>query len=134
MDHANTHGPDVDVQQAGAIASPQTSQDGGAGPLVQAGAPPVAPPAPTAATSWVPPSVPLQVDGGDSTKATSAAQVDAPSVADDGDIIEKEWVLKAKQIVMRTRQDPYLQTKELHKFKAKYMKKRYNKIIETVDE
>jgi hypothetical protein len=55
-------------------------------------------------------------------------------VADDGDLIEKEWVTRAKQIVDRTRQDPYQQTKELHKFKAEYMKKRYNKIIEPVEE
>lgn len=55
-------------------------------------------------------------------------------IADDGDIIEKEWVMKAKQIVERTRHDPHLQTKELHKFKAEYMKKRYNKTIQPVEE
>lgn len=70
--------------------------------------------------------------------ATSASDpqlyVGAPAVADDGDVIEKEWVLKAKQIVERTRTDPHQQTKEMHAFKAEYMKKRYNKVIEPVEE
>ncbi|MDB5181761.1 MAG: hypothetical protein JWP13_524, partial [Candidatus Saccharibacteria bacterium] len=32
------------------------------------------------------------------------------------------------------RQDPHQQTKELHKFKAEYMQKRYNKTIKAVEE
>jgi hypothetical protein len=67
--------------------------------------------------------------------APSAPQtVSAPAVADDGDLIEKEWVTKAKHIVMSTRDDPHKQTKELHALKADYMKKRYNKTIGAVDE
>jgi hypothetical protein len=50
-------------------------------------------------------------------------------VKDDGDLIEKEWVNKAKEIVERTRDDPYKQSEELTVFKADYMKKRYNKTI-----
>ncbi len=51
----------------------------------------------------------------------------SPAVADDNDLIEEEWVTKAKQIVAATREDPYTQTRELNKFKADYLKKRYNK-------
>lgn len=58
----------------------------------------------------------------------TAAQA-APSLADDSDLIEKEWVLKAKQIIAATRDDPYTQNRELSKFKADYLKKRYNKDI-----
>lgn len=59
--------------------------------------------------------------------ASGAAQ----ALADDKDLIEKEWVNKAKQIVERTRDNPYQQSEELTVFKADYMKKRYNKTIKT---
>jgi hypothetical protein len=98
-------------------------------------APPTAPPA--AMPAFLPPTVPVQpkatqpsAPAGDGQTQTTAA----PSVADDGDLIEKEWVMKAKQIVARTRNDPHKQTKELHAFKADYMKKRYNKTIQAVEE
>ena len=52
-----------------------------------------------------------------------------PTAASDTDLIEKEWVEKAKAIVEQTRSDPHLQNKEISKFKADYMKKRYNKTI-----
>lgn len=52
-----------------------------------------------------------------------------PSIADDTDLIEKEWVLKAKEIVERTHDDPYKQNNAIHQLKADYMKKRYSKDI-----
>ena len=52
-----------------------------------------------------------------------------PQIADDADLIEKEWVDKAKEIVARTSQDPYRQNKELTLMKADYLKKRYNKDV-----
>lgn len=52
-----------------------------------------------------------------------------PMTADDGDLIEKEWVDKAKKIVESFREDPHRQSKELTLFKADYMQKRYNKTI-----
>lgn len=54
---------------------------------------------------------------------------DAPQIADDVDLIEQEWVDKAKEIVERTKTDPYLQSQEINKMKAAYLKKRYNKDI-----
>lgn len=53
----------------------------------------------------------------------------APTIADDNDLIEKEWVNKAKLIVAKTKDDPREQSKELYKYKADYIKKRYNKDI-----
>jgi hypothetical protein len=44
-------------------------------------------------------------------------------------MIEKEWVERAKQVVERTRNDPYRQSEELTAVKADYLKKRYNKTI-----
>jgi hypothetical protein len=52
-----------------------------------------------------------------------------PGVADDADLIEKEWVMRAKAIVQRTKEDPRQQTDEMNRFKADYLKKRYNKDI-----
>ena len=73
--------------------------------------PPMAPPLPTAA------SVPT------ATNATITA------TADDVDLIEKEWVDRAKAIVAQTRNDPYVQNREMNKVKADYMMKRYHKEI-----
>jgi hypothetical protein len=65
--------------------------------------------------------------------ASSPTTVQTPAGAADNDLIEKEWVLKAKEIVAKTSSDPYTQQKEIEKFKADYMKKRYNKTIRTTD-
>lgn len=53
-----------------------------------------------------------------------------PELAEDVDLIEKEWVDKAKAIVNHTKDDPYNQNKEINKMKADYIKKRYNKDIQ----
>lgn len=53
----------------------------------------------------------------------------APAIADDSDLIEKEWVDKAKQIVEHTKHDPHKQSKEMNVMKADYLKKRYNKDV-----
>ena len=52
-----------------------------------------------------------------------------PAVANDLDLIEKEWVDKAKAIVASTRTDPHAQNDQMNHFKADYMKKRYGKDI-----
>lgn len=114
-------------------------------PAQPAAAPLAPPPVSQGNTGWLPPTVPVQPIGQSSDQSGSqgsngqpmaapAINVPAPAIADDGDVIEKEWVEKAKQIVERTRQDPYNQTRELHKFKAEYLQKRYNKTIEAVED
>jgi Txe/YoeB family toxin of Txe-Axe toxin-antitoxin module len=55
--------------------------------------------------------------------------VDDPLIADDVDVIEKEWVDKAKKIVNATKENPYEQEKEVSKLQADYLMKRYNKQI-----
>lgn len=62
----------------------------------------------------------------------SAPASAAPPVApgpDDSDQVEKAWVDKVKQVVRRSRGDPYRQNLELTQLKADYLKQRYNKII-----
>jgi hypothetical protein len=66
------------------------------------------------------------------TQAATANQVVQAAgfqVADDKDVIEPEWVHKAKAIVLTTSDDPYKQSEELTVFKADYMQKRYNKTV-----
>lgn len=56
---------------------------------------------------------------------------DVPNTAEDADLIEKEWVSKAKQIVEKTHDDPYQQSKELAHIKVEYVQKRFNKALKT---
>lgn len=63
----------------------------------------------------------------------SATQISAMQAADDGDLIEKEWVAKAKQIVEHNREDPYEQSKQLTEVKVDYLQKRYNKTVKLTE-
>lgn len=52
-----------------------------------------------------------------------------PAAAADEDLIEKEWVEKAKKVIADTKHDPHLQEKEVSKLQADYLKKRYDKTV-----
>jgi hypothetical protein len=52
-----------------------------------------------------------------------------PVVADDNDVIEKEWVDKAKEIVSSTQGDPHAKSNQLSGLKKEYIHKRYGKDI-----
>ena len=114
-------------QSAGAAASPGREALTGPGNLpggpTQGPAAPMVSPQPNAQqqapTSAVPPV------------AVPAAYT--PAIADDVDLIEKEWVERAKQIVEHTKHDPYIQNEEMTKMKADYLKKRYNRDIKKKD-
>jgi hypothetical protein len=56
---------------------------------------------------------------------------DSGLTAADNDLIEKEWITKAKDIVAKTQDDPYHQKKEISKVKAEYIQKRFNKTLKT---
>jgi hypothetical protein len=49
--------------------------------------------------------------------------------AQDADLIEKEWVDKAKAIVSQTQDDPFHQKSEISKVKAEYIQKRFKKTL-----
>lgn len=57
------------------------------------------------------------------------AQDDTPSVASDDEVIEKEWVDKAKKIIIQTKDNPYQQERQVSKLQADYLKKRYGKDV-----
>ena len=74
----------------------------------------------------IPISLPTPVvPSADTTQSTPSD--DAPAVAADDDLIEKEWVDKAKQIISQTRDDPARREREVGKLQADYLKKRYGK-------
>lgn len=50
-----------------------------------------------------------------------------PALANDDDLIEKEWVDRAKKIVADTRADPYGQEKAVSQLQKEYLKKRYGR-------
>lgn len=52
---------------------------------------------------------------------------DNPLVAADEDVIEKEWVDKAKKIILETKDDPYGRTTRVNELQQDYIRKRYNK-------
>ncbi|OGL22704.1 hypothetical protein A2707_05365 [Candidatus Saccharibacteria bacterium RIFCSPHIGHO2_01_FULL_45_15] len=56
-----------------------------------------------------------------------------PVLAGDDDLIEKEWVDKAKKIITETRDDPYAREREVNKLQADYLQKRYGKELGSSD-
>ncbi|MBI2592370.1 hypothetical protein HYW36_02750 [Candidatus Saccharibacteria bacterium] len=65
------------------------------------------------------------------TPVTSTAS--SKLTAHDTNLIEKQWVDKAKEIVAQTKSDPHKQKAEMSKVKADYIQKRFNKPIKTDD-
>lgn len=68
------------------------------------------------------PIVPFQQQQSDDSHTSTN-----PVVAEDNDVLEKEWVDKAKQIVSETRDDPREQTNKFVVMRHDYVKKRYGK-------
>lgn len=72
----------------------------------------------------VPPVVPA---------APTIAPSSNPLTAADEDLIEKEWVERAKKIIGETKHDPYEQERAVSKLQADYLQKRYGKSIKLRD-
>jgi len=88
---------------------------------------------PTVAT----PGLPLQpVNPQDQPSVATAdpSAAAAPLSDDDGDALDQEWISKAKAIIDRTKTDPYVESNELGKAKADYLRIRFNKQIKTVED
>ena len=52
-----------------------------------------------------------------------------PLAAGDDDLIEKEWVDRAKKIIAETKDDPYRREKEISKLQVEYIRRRYGREI-----
>lgn len=59
--------------------------------------------------------------------SVAAVTDDTPLIANDDDLIEKEWVDKAKKIITQTKDDPYRREQEVSKLQADYLQKRYGR-------
>jgi hypothetical protein len=59
--------------------------------------------------------------------SSDAATDDTPVIAADEDLIEKEWVDKAKKIVTETKDDPYQREQQVTRLQVDYLRKRYGK-------
>lgn len=76
-------------------------------------------------TPQVPPSVPQQ----QSQPGPSTAASSNPLIAADEDLIEKEWVDKAKEIIEQTKDDPHARNAKVNELQRDYLQKRYGKVI-----
>ncbi len=85
--------------------------------------PPAEPPAVTVVTA---------TDKQDPASA-GQGQISGDMKAEDTDLIEKQWVDRAKAIVAHTQDDPHKQKDEMSRFKAEYVKKRFNKTVPVDD-
>lgn len=56
---------------------------------------------------------------------------DTPLTAGDDDLIEKEWVDKAKQVLAKTKDDPYEREQQISRLQVEYLRKRYGKELDT---
>ncbi len=107
-----------------AVSMPETSGERmsqAASAVAQATAGPVATPASTVMAT-------------PATDTGLGAQTANPVIADDADVIEKEWVEKAKYIVAKTKDNPHEQSAELTSFKHDYIKKRYGRELQLPDD
>lgn len=74
-------------------------------------------------------TAPLPVPAATSDDSDNNIAASTPIAAADDDVIEKEWVNKAKKVVSETKGDPYRQEREVSKLQADYMQKRYGKQV-----
>lgn len=59
----------------------------------------------------------------------STADSNMPAYANDVDVIEKEWVNKAKQIIKDNHDNPYEQERAVEQLQIEYLKKRYGRDV-----
>ena len=92
--------------EAGALASNAATSAAAATPIA----------APAAPVQALPASDPVSVSN-------------TPLVAADEDLIEKEWVDKAKEIIEQTKDDPRARTAKVNELQRDYLQKRYGKVV-----
>jgi len=84
----------------------------------------IATPAPT-----MPLPPPIVVQSTVVTTDDSASSTSNPTTAADEDLIEKEWVTKAKTVIAKTKDDPHAQAQQIAELMRDYVKKRYGKEV-----
>jgi hypothetical protein len=87
---------------------------------------------PQVQSAAVEPAEPIATPQEEQDDATGNQFSVAP-IDDTDTAFDEEWVERARQVISRTHSDPYLQSQELGKLKAQYIKLRYNKDIKVSD-
>ena len=100
---------------SGTILERQEQRNNGAPVAEQVAPPPPVLPVPISTVPTVENATPTQIAS------------DPPSVANDDDLIEKEWVDKAKKVIADTKDDPYRREQEVNRLQADYLAKRYGR-------
>lgn len=115
--HANEQAPGAPQPERGGSGEQATHSAGASGQPVVA-----------------PPAAPPQVQPVVQSQSSTTTDDDHPQIAEDVDVIEKEWVDKAKQIVDATKDDPRAQERKVSELQSVYLKKRYGKDIGVSEE
>lgn len=92
--------------------------------------------APAAGTSAaqapiLPIPVVTDVPNDDQQGATSQVTNSSPTVANDDELIEREWVDKAKKVIAETKDDPYVREQRVSQLQADYLWKRYGRQLKS---
>ncbi len=87
-----------------------------------------------AAAAPLAPTVLLQTPVVPAAASINDAATRLASDDDNADALDQEWVDKAKAIVEKTKNDPYVESRELGRVKADFLRTRYNKHIKIVEE
>jgi hypothetical protein len=74
-------------------------------------------------------AIPQPVINDNSAVQITSSNDDTPAVAADDDLIEKEWVDKAKKIVSETKDNPRKREEDVSKLQIDYLAKRYGRKI-----
>ncbi len=72
------------------------------------------------------PQQPIAIPQVDPSQVSSSS---TPLVAADEDLIEKEWVDKAKEIIQHTKDDPHARTQRVNELQRDYLQKRYGRVV-----
>lgn len=115
----------LDTSERGYDELPLNPERRGQAPVEQAPAEP--------ATSVPPAAITLPTPVAPVADDTTTPTDETPAVAADEDLIEKEWVDKAKKIIAETKDDPYRREREVGKLQSDYLKKRYGKELGAAD-
>lgn len=103
-------------------------------PVPSASTPPALPDVPAPAATGQP-SAPVPTAASAPVPAPAVAakrgEVASPAIADDGDLIEKDWVEKTEHIITSMQNDPAAESAAFSKLKADYMQKRYGKSLKS---
>jgi len=81
----------------------------------------------TIADSGLPTTLPPLSVTDNPTAVDDSSISDTPLVASDDDLIEREWVDKAKKIIIETKEDPYKREEAVNQLQKDYQKKRYGR-------